>query len=171
MPPDMQALNQLTFGNDQRGGMAALDFGGEKLSMDSFRKRVEAFVKSGDVNDLAKLRYVYFEGNGKGGTRFLTVWSDEHLQLDKLAPKNGQDAPGADLQDVPRYPGTTRVLSAEERGMPRRAWSRGAGLAGDGRAVLSRADGVAGVALGRHVLAAGGEAGQELAPLRQRQRP
>jgi hypothetical protein len=117
LPPDMQALNELTFGDDKRGGMAALDFGGEKLSMDGLRRRVEKFVASGDVSDLAKLRYVYYEANGKGGTRFLTVWTDEHLPLDKLAPMGGKDAPGSDIEDVPRYPGTTRVLSAEERGM------------------------------------------------------
>jgi hypothetical protein len=119
LPPDMQALNELSFGNDKRGGMAALDFGGEKLSMDGFRKRVETFVKSGDLSDLAKMRYVYYEANGQGGTRFLTVWTDEHLLLDKLMPADG-DAPGADLPDVPRYPGTVRVLSAEEHGMPQR---------------------------------------------------
>jgi hypothetical protein len=120
LPPDMQALNELSFGDDKHGGMAALDFGGEKLSMDQFRKRVETFVKSGDISDLAKMRYIYFEGNGKGGTRFLTVWSDEHMKLDMLAPKDGKDAPGYDLSDVPRYPGTTRVLSAEERAMPQK---------------------------------------------------
>ena len=120
LPPDMQALNELSFGDEKRGGLAALDFGGEKVSMDGFRRRVETFMKSGDLSDLAKLRYVYYESNGGGGTRFLTVWTDEHLLLDKLMPTGGQDAPGADLIDVPRYPGTVRVLSAEEHGMPQR---------------------------------------------------
>jgi hypothetical protein len=119
LPPDMQALNQLTFGDDNRGGMAALDFG-EKLSMDALRKRVEKFVKSGEVGDLGKLRYVYYEKNGRGGTRFLTVWTDEHFKLDRLMPTERRDADGSDLPDVPRYPGTIRVLSAEEHGMPQR---------------------------------------------------
>ncbi len=117
LPEDMQALNELSFGNDKQGGVAALDFGGEKLSMVELKKRIEKFVKSGDVGDLARARYVYYESNGKGGTRFLTVWTDEHFQLDRLMPTDGKDAPGTDLLDVPRYPGSTRVLSAEEHGM------------------------------------------------------
>ena len=86
LPPDMQAFNELSFGNDKIGGVAALDFGGQKLSMNDLRKRIEAFVKSGDVGDLARVRYVYFEGNGSGGTRFLTIWTDEHFKLDRLMP-------------------------------------------------------------------------------------
>jgi hypothetical protein len=120
LPPDMQALNQLSFGDDNRGGMAALDFGGEKLSMEALKRRIEKFVKSGELGDLGKFRYVYYEKNGHGGTRFLTVWTDEHFQLDRLMPTERRDAEGADLPDVPRYPGTIRVLSAEEHGMPQR---------------------------------------------------
>lgn len=119
LPEDMQALNELSFGNDKQGGMAALDFG-EKLSMTQLKQRIDKFVKSGDIGDLARARYVYYEANGHGGTRFLTVWTDEHFPIDKLMPLDGRDAPGTDLLDVPRYPGTTRVLSAEEHGMPQR---------------------------------------------------
>src|SRR5262249_52093904 len=32
LPQDMQAFNELSFGNDKQGGVAALDFGGQKLS-------------------------------------------------------------------------------------------------------------------------------------------
>jgi hypothetical protein len=120
LPEDMQALNELSFGNDRQGGVAALDFGEKKLSMVELKKRIEKFVKSGDVGDLARARYVYYEPNGKGGTRFLTVWTDEHFPIDRLMPVDGKDAPGSDINDVPRYPGTTRVLSAEEHGMPQK---------------------------------------------------
>jgi hypothetical protein len=120
VPQDMQAFNELSFGNDKQGGMAALDFGGQKLSMNDLRKRIETFVKSGDVGDLARVRYMYYENNGTGGTRFLTIWTDEHFKLDRLMPLDGKDAPGTDLLDVPRYPGTVRVLSAEEHGMPQK---------------------------------------------------
>jgi hypothetical protein len=120
LPDDMQALNQLSFGDEKKGGVAALDFGGAKLTMDDLRKRLEKFVKSGDLGDLARMRYVYYEANGSGGTRFLTVWSDEHMKLDKLMPMGNVDAPGTDIADVPRYPGTVRVLSAEEHAMPQR---------------------------------------------------
>ena len=50
------------------------------------------------------------------------------LSLDRLVPPEGGDAPGRDPESVPRYPGTTRILSAQEDGMPQRlaVWS-GAG--------------------------------------------
>jgi len=119
LPPSAPGLNQLAFGNDQKGGVAALDFG-EALSIESLKARLQRFVGSGELGQIGRLRYVYFEKTGEGGTRFLTVWSDETFTLDQLMPKEKRDAPGADLPGVPRFPGTIRILSAEERGMPQR---------------------------------------------------
>jgi hypothetical protein len=119
LPPDAPALNQLVFGNDEVGGVAAIDYG-EKLSAVGFKERLERFIGSGKLGSIGRLRYVWVEKNGQGGTRFLTVWTDESFDLEKLMPQGRKDADGADLEDVPRFPGTVRVLSAEERGMPQR---------------------------------------------------
>src|SRR5262245_13222693 len=119
MPPELMSLNQLQFGNDEMGGVAALDFGAT-LSMSQLKDRLEKFVKTGDMSALGSARYVYYEKNEKGGTRFLTVWTDDKFNLYKVMPTDRRDAEGSDFEDVPRYPGTVRVLSAEERGMPQR---------------------------------------------------
>jgi hypothetical protein len=118
-PPQTPPLNELSFGNDNKGGVAALDFG-EKLSVRALRERLLRYVRSGDLGELARLRYVYYEKAPGGGTRYLTVWTDEHMQLAKLMPTENRDADGSDVAGVPRYPGTVRVLSAEEHGMPQK---------------------------------------------------
>ncbi|HEY7957211.1 MAG TPA: hypothetical protein VII38_18020 [Polyangia bacterium] len=119
LPPSAPGLNQLAFGNDNRGGVAALDFG-DKLSMEGLKARFARFIGSGDLGSIARLRYVYYQKTGHGGTRFLTVWTDEKFKLDQLMPVENRDAVGFDLEGVPRYPGTIRVLSAAELGKAQR---------------------------------------------------
>ena len=119
LPPSVTGLNQLAFGDDQRGGVAALDFG-DKLTLPSLRERLQRFVGSGELGGIGRLRYVWYEKTGQGGTRFLTVWTDESFKLSGVMPTGNRDAEGFDLEQVPRYPGTVRVLSAEERGVSQR---------------------------------------------------
>lgn len=119
LPPDAPGLNQMAFGNDHKGGVAALDFG-QPMTMALLKDRMTQFVGSGELGSIARLRYVYYEKTGAGGTRFLTVWTDESFKLSGVMPKENRDAEGSDLPNVPRFPGTVRVLSAEERGMPQR---------------------------------------------------
>jgi hypothetical protein len=119
LPPEAPSLNQLAFGDGEKGGVAALDFG-QKLSLEALKERLARFAGAGDLGAIARLRYVYYERTGEGGTRFLTVWTDERFNLGQFMPGERRDADGFDLKDVPRYPGTVRVLSAEEQGMPQR---------------------------------------------------
>ncbi len=119
LPPSAPSLNQMAFGNDSKGGVAALDYG-DKLTLAGLKERMKRFTDAGDLGAIGRLRYVYYEKTAKGGTRFLTAWTDEKFQLAHLLPTDNKDAEGADLEGVPRFPGTVRVLSAEERGMPQR---------------------------------------------------
>lgn len=113
LPVDSTGLSQSSFGDENAGGFAALDFG-RKLSLLELGRRVLHF---GDgVDGAARLRYLYHERMRSGGTRLLTVWTDESFRLSSLFPELGQDALGHDLDRVPRYPGSTRLLSAEEDG-------------------------------------------------------
>ena len=119
MPANAPAPNQMVFGSDKQGGVAALDFG-ERMSWEALKNRFAQFLGKGDLGSIAKLRYVYYEADGSRGTRFLTIWTDEKFNLTKLMPGDKRDAEGFDIEGVPRYPGTVRCLSAEERGMPQR---------------------------------------------------
>jgi hypothetical protein len=117
VPPGKNGLTQASFGDDNQGGMAALDLG-PVGSVAELATRL-AHLGANGLPEGGALRYLYYERTSDGGTRFLTVWSDDRFALSQLIPSRiGDDAPGRDLRDVPRYPGTRRVLSADERGTP-----------------------------------------------------
>ena len=114
LPPSVTGLSQASFGDDHIGGMAALDLGGH-LTMRSLAPVIRKLA-TGKIGEVGHLRYLYFERTPTGGTRFLTVWTDDHFDLTRLLPDGQADAPGRDVDGVPRYPGTVRVLSSDERG-------------------------------------------------------
>jgi hypothetical protein len=114
LPPTVSALTQASFGDDAQGGLAALDLGG----VTSIREIAERLRGLGDgrLGRIGALRYLYYERTADGGTRFVTVWNDDRFDLAQLLPAADGDAPGRDVINVPRYPGTKRVLAADERG-------------------------------------------------------
>jgi hypothetical protein len=114
VPPSVTGLSQATFGDDKIGGMAALDLGGG-LTMRSVKPMIRKLA-TGKLGEVGHLRYLYCERTATGGTRFLTIWTDDRFDLTKLMPDGEADAPGRDVADVPRYPGSVRVLSSDERG-------------------------------------------------------
>jgi hypothetical protein len=114
VPPAATGLTQASFGDDNQGGLAALD-AGDGIDLRGLARRL-AHVDDGKMGVVGALRYVYWERTGDGGTRFLTVWTDDKLDLMRLLPAADGDAPGRDVPNVPRYPGTQRILSADERG-------------------------------------------------------
>ena len=124
LPKGMPEARVVDFGNDNGGGVAALDWGEGKSDIGAIVKRLGKIVKTGDLGDFARLRYAYTERRSTddgGGTRFLTIWTDERFNLNQLiAPARGADAPGFDIDRIPRYPGTTRSVSMEEVGLPQR---------------------------------------------------
>jgi hypothetical protein len=69
------------------------------------------FFASGDLSELGRLRYAWVVPDERGGSAFLTLWSEGSLALlDRFPPD--RDAPGQDLPDVARVPGSRRLLSA-----------------------------------------------------------
>ena len=114
LPPTVNGLSQASFGDDNIGGMAALDVG-KGLSIKMLQPLVMKLA-AGKIGEVGHLRYMYFERTGNGGTRYLTVWTDDQFDLTKFLPSGSDDAPGSDIEGVPRFPGTVRVLSADERG-------------------------------------------------------
>lgn len=114
LPPSVTGLSQASFGDDNMGGMAALDLGGG-LSIRQLQPLVMKLA-AGKVGEVGHLRYLYFERTEAGGTRYLTVWTDDQFDLTKFLPSGGEDTPGRDIDGVPRFPGAVRVLAADERG-------------------------------------------------------
>jgi hypothetical protein len=119
LPPALHNLNQLTFGNDQQGGVAALDLG-DHVSLKELKDRMLKFGETGDLGALARLRYVYYEPTENGGTRFLTIWTDESFPIGRMMANGTKDAEGSDIENIPRFPGAVRLLSADERGRTER---------------------------------------------------
>lgn len=101
------------FGDDERGGVAALDYG-ETLDADKLAARMGQLAATGELGALGQLQAVFYERRPDGGTRYLNLWGA--LSLDKLVPPGGGDVAGDDLADVPRPAGGARVLVAGERG-------------------------------------------------------
>jgi hypothetical protein len=110
---------EVTFGDDLQGGMVAFDLGG-KLSPEVLRKRFFEFARTRRIGELGQIRFVRWQREAGGETRFLRLWSDQHFSLDGMMPPRGVDVAGGDLPGVVRPPGMTRVLAIEEEGKPYR---------------------------------------------------
>jgi hypothetical protein len=119
LPDDVSHLNQLVFGDDDQGGMAALDFG-EPLTGDGLQRRLARFLETGQLGELAQLRFLHYQRAPGGGTQYFTLWTDHGFDLDRLLPPPGRDVDGGDLDGVPRLPRVVRVLAVGERGRPER---------------------------------------------------
>ena len=105
------------FGDDERGGVAAIDYGAT-LSTDDVAARMGTLAATGDLSALGQMQAVWYERRADGGTRYLAMWGG--LALDKLLPPDGGDVAGGDLDGVPRPAGAARVLVAGERGQAAR---------------------------------------------------
>jgi hypothetical protein len=114
LPAASTALAQSSFGDENRGGFAALDFGRKLSPVELGRELLH--LGTGGADGATRFRYLYYERLRGEGTRLLTIWTEDGFRLSKLLAKPGEDAPGSDLENVPRYPGSLRLLSAAERG-------------------------------------------------------
>jgi hypothetical protein len=101
--------------SDGEGFLACLD-SGAPLGLDELTARLEEFSKTGDLNALGELRYVFARRSGDK-TTLVVFWSEGSASLFGLFPKTG-DAPGRDAEGVPRAPNLRRLLSAAEHGAP-----------------------------------------------------
>lgn len=98
-----------------RGFVACLDMGEEQINPASIGERVERFLGTGDLSEVGYLRYLFAETSDRGGTFFMTMFTDETLNLYEMFPTNG-DVPGHDA--LPRPEGSRRILSSHETNQP-----------------------------------------------------
>ena len=95
------------------GVIACVDTG-TPLSLTDLTSRLQAFAKTGDLNEVGELRYVLAR-RVDGKTAVLTLWTEGSTPLLKMFPATG-DAPGQDPADISRPQGTRRLLSTWENG-------------------------------------------------------
>jgi hypothetical protein len=112
-PPGLERLLDGVLVEASRAGtaIACIDAGGASNAVDAVVHRLQRFFASGDLGELGRLRYAWVERGERGGSAFLTLWSDGSVALlDRFPPD--RDAPGADLPGIERVGGSRRVLSA-----------------------------------------------------------
>ncbi|MGH7284321.1 MAG: hypothetical protein ACRELY_22570 [Polyangiaceae bacterium] len=89
-----------------------------KNSRDSFIASVQEFAKTGDLGAIGQMRYAYAKRGADGKTFVMTAWTDDTFSVRALTPKNGEDAPGSDSDDVPRPANAQRLLTTGIEEMP-----------------------------------------------------
>jgi hypothetical protein len=97
------------------GVLACLDTKGRR-TVEELMARLERFTETGDLNDVGSFRYVVAR-RSKDATTALVLWTEGAVPLKDMFPQQG-DAPGVDPKDMPRMPGTRRLLSAAESDQP-----------------------------------------------------
>ena len=106
---------------DLAGYVACLDMGDAPQDLGALVNRFVAFSVTGDLRELGALRYAFARRGAAGpdGKVFLlTMWADSAFNLYRMLPRAASDAAGRDLFEVPRPPGSQRILSAWEQGQP-----------------------------------------------------
>ncbi len=88
-----------------------------RASLRELTSRVASFVKSHDLAEFGRFRYVHVRRSKTGRTHVMTVWTDASLKLDRMFPAVG-DAEGVDSPLVPRPPEARRILSAGASQVP-----------------------------------------------------
>ena len=75
-----------------------------------------AFLRSGNLEDLGRLRYFFAKETPDGHTHLVPVWTEGSFDFYAMASLDGEDAPGTDPDDMPRPPESRRLLSATTEG-------------------------------------------------------
>ncbi|MEM9190051.1 MAG: hypothetical protein AAGF12_12785, partial [Myxococcota bacterium] len=99
-----------------KGFVACLDTGRDRLEQEALAERVDRYRRYADVSELGDMRYIYAE-ESDGTTLFVTFWTEGSFKIAEMFPEEG-DAPGQDVDGVPRPPNARRILSAWEQGHP-----------------------------------------------------
>ncbi|MEM6954307.1 MAG: hypothetical protein AAF645_01425 [Myxococcota bacterium] len=100
---------------ESRGFVACLDMGEGTHDANDIAARMQRFVTTMNISDVGHMRYVYATKVSETQTFYVSIFSDDDLNLLELFPTEG-DVPGED--PVQRPDGSRRILSSSETGRP-----------------------------------------------------
>ena len=121
--PLIASLATRSRSDESEGYVACVDTGATDFA--TLVRRLTRFSKTWDVADAGLARYVYASRrspNPASRTLLFAMWADGSLKLRDLLPLGEQDAKGVDPANVPRLPGSRRLLAARETGAPSRVY-------------------------------------------------
>lgn len=113
---DTKLDTTMRFETAERGTVACLDTGSDEQSLEQMAARLRAFASSADLHDVGDLRYAFVERT-RGSTHVVTFWTEGSFRFREAFPREG-DAPGRDVPNLPRPPGSRRIFSAWEETEP-----------------------------------------------------
>ena len=103
-------------GNDVEGALTCF-MDDRPASVGGVAERLRGFLRSHDLAELGRFRYVFVNRTKNGTTHVTTLWNEGRFKLGDMFPSSG-DAPGGDSTMVPRPPDAKRVFTAAAAGMP-----------------------------------------------------
>lgn len=121
---DLDARMSRDFGRVRRtegsgGGIIVILDPGKNIRerpMAGWAVSMEEYKRTGKLGALGTVKVIFVMAQGLEKSLVFSVWADKELSLETMVPKGGGDAPGEDLADAPRYPGSRRVADFSEKG-------------------------------------------------------
>ena len=83
-------------------------------NIDNLLDKINDFIDTGLISSLFEPKVVFAETLQNGNSMFMNISFDKDFRLNNFLVNPGQDAPGNDITDIPKYPESTRILSIEE---------------------------------------------------------
>ena len=102
---------------DGFGLLGALEFHDPDMMLGD-EKIFKAFEKVAETGEFGKIGtgriVIALKNSDKMDTRIINMWTDRDFNLHNFIPDANGDVGGKDIPDVPRYPGSRRILSIEQ---------------------------------------------------------
>ena len=99
------------------GFLGVIDTGPEDWTKD-YIERLKEFTATGRLSALGKAKVVMaFKSSSRSSkTTALAMWPDDNFNIYNFFPDETGDVPGEDIPEVPRFPGSHRLLSSVQPG-------------------------------------------------------
>jgi len=99
------------------GLLGALEFHDPDMILGD-EKILKAFEKVAETGEFGKIGtgriVIALKNSDKTDTRIINMWTDRDFNLHNFIPDDNGDVGGKDIPNVPRYPGSKRILSIEQ---------------------------------------------------------